>query len=232
MSDSSQDPTAVDPHEVRLSLGAYVLGALTPAERDVIDDHVLSCPDCAAEMDALTALPLYLDLVSADEVAAMGTGASDADPALVDRVVAAALAERRHARTRRWLVAVAAGVVLVAGSTVTGVALSSGSSASTSEGIPFSATDATTHASAQVDVQPKLWGASLSLKLTGVAAGEHCRLVAVGRDGTTDVAASWEVTYRGTATLTGATSFQLSSTAAYDVVTYDGQRLVRVSTHT
>jgi hypothetical protein len=96
----------------------------------------------------------------------------------------------------------------------------------------FDQTDASTHAWARIAVQQKGWGASLELTLSGVPAGEHCRLVAVGRDGTTDVAASWEATYKGTATLTGATSLQLASTAAYDVVTFDGKRLVHVPTTT
>jgi anti-sigma factor RsiW len=222
-----------DPHEeIRLSLGAYVLGALTPAERDVVDDHVLTCAECSAELDAFTGLPLYLDLVTGDEVAAMGTGAADPDPGLLDRIVAAAAQERRHDRTRRWLVAVAAALVLIVGSVSAGIALSSGPTHSTAAGIPFSATNPTTHAWAQISVQPKLWGASLNLKLGGVPAGERCRLVAVGRDGSKDVAASWEITYAGQATLTGATSIPLSSTAAYDIVTFDGKRLVHVPINT
>ena len=223
-----------DPHEeIRFSLGAYVLGALTPAERDAVDDHLLSCPECAAELDRFTALPLYLDLVTGDEVAAMGSGTADPDPGLVDRIVTAAVAERRRGRTRRWLVAVAAALVLVVGSVSAGVALSSNPSHSTAaSGIAFTATDPTTHAWAHVGVQPKLWGAALTLNLSGVPAGERCRLVAVGRDGTRDVAASWEVTYAGSANLTGATSFQLSSTAAYDIVTFDGKRLLHVPVST
>lgn len=222
-----------DPHEeIRLSLGAYVLGALTPAEREVVDDHLLSCPECSAELDGFTELPLYLDLVTGDEVAAMGTGVADPDPGLVDRIVVAALHERRRARTRRWLVAVAAALVLVVGSVSAGLALSSSPSHATTEAIPFSATNPTTHAWAHIDVQPKLWGASLNLQLGGVPAGERCRLVAVGRDGSQDVAASWEVTYSGKATLTGATSIPLSSTASYDIVTFDGKRLLHVPAHT
>ena len=224
------DPVT-DPHEqIRLSLGGYVLGALTPAERDVVDAHLADCPECVAELDSMTTLPLFLDLVTGEEVALMGAGSPAPDDALVERVVAAALAERRTAKRRRWLAAVAAAVVLVAGSSVTGVALSSGRSTPSAHSVTFDATDPTTHAWAQIAVQQKLWGASLSLKLTGVPSGEHCKLVAVGRDGTSDVAASWEATYSGGATLTGATSLQLASTASYDIVTFDGKRLLHIPT--
>ncbi|MDX6202621.1 MAG: hypothetical protein QOJ83_2121 [Frankiales bacterium] len=225
--------TVPDAHEeLRFSLGAYVLGALTPAERDVIDAHLAECPDCLAELDQLTTLPLFLDLVSGEEVALMGSGNAAPDPRLVDRVVAAALAERRASRRKRWLVSVAAAVVLVTGSSVAGVALAPSGHAPVTNAAVFDQTDASTHAWARIAVQQKGWGASLELTLSGVPAGEHCRLVAVGRDGTTDVAASWEATYKGTATLTGATSLQLASTAAYDVVTFDGKRLVHVPTTT
>jgi anti-sigma factor RsiW len=221
----------IDPHhEVRLSLGAYVMGALTPEERDVIEAHLSDCPACVEELAGLTSLPLFLDLVSGEEVALMGSDAAGPDAGLVDRVVAAALAERRTARRKRWLVSVAAGVVLIAGSSVAGVALSSNDSPPAAHSVTFSATDSTTHAWAEIAVQQKLWGASLSLKLSGVPAGEHCKLVAIGRDGSSDVAASWEATYKGSATLTGATSLQLASTASYDIVTFDGKQLVHVST--
>jgi hypothetical protein len=217
-----------DAHEVRLSLGAYVLGALTPVERDRVDEHLLGCPVCTAELDALTTLPLFLDLVPGDEVALMGSEESSPDPRLVDRVVAAALAERRHYRRRRWLTAVAAAVVLIAGSSAAGVLLAPSHHAAQTAGATFQSTDATTHAWAEVQVQPRQWGAALQVQLTGVTPGEHCKLVAVGRDGTSDVAGSWEATYSGRVTVNAATSLQLSSTAAYDVVTFDGRRLVRV----
>jgi hypothetical protein len=218
-----------DAHEeFRFALGAYVLGALTPDERDEIDSHLSGCPACVAELDSMTSLPLFLDLISGEEVALMGAGSPGPDDGLIDRVVAAALSERRAVRRKRWLVSVAAAVVLIAGSSVAGVVLSQSNHPKVVNAAVFHATDPTTHAWAQISVQPKLWGAAIDLKLTGVPAGEHCKLVAVGYDGSSDVAASWEATYKGSLNLTGATSLQLASTAAYDVVTFDGKRLVHI----
>jgi Putative zinc-finger len=222
----------VTSHELQFELGAYVMGALTPEERDVVDVHLASCPSCTQEMDELTRLPVLLDLLSVEEVAAMGGETAKPSPDLVDRVVAAAVAERRGNRRRRWLVSVAAAVVLIAGSSAAGVALSSSSSQPTDQGIALSATNKATGTWARVTVQPKLWGASLNLKLTGVAPGEHCKLVAVGRDGSRETAGSWEATYHGAATVTGATSLTLSSTVSYDVVTFSGKELVSVPTTT
>jgi len=42
------------------NLGAYVLGSLEPAERAAVDEHLLSCPTCAAELADLTGLPALL----------------------------------------------------------------------------------------------------------------------------------------------------------------------------
>jgi hypothetical protein len=217
-------------HDLQFDLGAYVLGALTPEEREVIDAHLSSCPTCTAEMDEMSRLPVLLDLLPEDEVSAMGTGADGPAPDLVDRVVAAAVAERRGQRRRRWLVSVAAAAVLIAGSSAAAVAVSSSGSVHRDQGIALSATNKSTGTSAKIDVAPKQWGASLDLTLTGVPAGEHCRLVAVGRDGTSDVAGSWEVTYAGRAKITGATSLQLASTVSYDIVTFSGQKLLSVPT--
>jgi anti-sigma factor RsiW len=35
--------------DVRIDLGAYVLGALEPDERRRVDEHLRDCPACAAE---------------------------------------------------------------------------------------------------------------------------------------------------------------------------------------
>ena len=217
-------------HDLRFDLGAYVLGALTPDEREVIDAHLNSCPECTDELDELTRLPVLLDLLPVEEVVAMGTGAARPSADLVDRVVAVAVAERRSQRRRRWLASVAAAVVLIAGSSAAAVDLSSGGSSPHQTGVVLDATNKTTGTWARIDVASKQWGASLDLTLTGVPAGEHCRLVAVGRDGSSEVAGSWEVTYAGRATVTGATSLQLASTASYDIVTFDGKKLLSVPT--
>lgn len=222
-------------HDLQFDLGAYVLGALTPAEREVIDAHLSSCPTCTAEMDEMSRLPVLLDLLAADEVVAMGTGAVRPPADLVDRVVAAAVSERRGQRRRRLALASVAAVVLIAGSSAAAAVIASPSSPSApaqSQGVVFDATNKTTGTWAQIAVATKQWGAALNLTLTGVTPGEHCRLVAVGRDGSTDVAGSWEVSYAGKVTLAGATSLQLASTASYDVVTFDGQKLLSVPTTT
>lgn len=99
-----------EPH-VRHELGAYVLGALDPAERRDVEAHVADCTACRDELAHLSGLPPLLDRISPDE--------ATADlPAVGRRVAAAAdrVAAGEHVRTRRQLrrwraVAVAASLV-------------------------------------------------------------------------------------------------------------------------
>ena len=97
--------------EVRLSLGAYVLGALDPADRSRVDAHLAGCADCRDELASFAGLPGLLGRVSRSEVEAEP---ADPGPQLLDRLLAAASAERRHDKRRRLLASVAAGVIVLA----------------------------------------------------------------------------------------------------------------------
>jgi anti-sigma factor RsiW len=46
---------------VREELGGYTLGALEPAEREAVEEHLASCPACAAEQARLAGLPALLE---------------------------------------------------------------------------------------------------------------------------------------------------------------------------
>ena len=102
--------------EVRLSLGAYVLGALDPADRSRVDAHLASCADCRDELASFAALPGLLGRVSRAEVESEPV---DPGPQLLERLLGAAAAERRHDRRRRLLTSVAAGVIVLAAIGVT-----------------------------------------------------------------------------------------------------------------
>ena len=70
----------------RRALGIYVLDAIDPAERALVDDHVERCPECRDELSGLAGLPALLADVGADEKAAPariaedGAGSLDAEP--------------------------------------------------------------------------------------------------------------------------------------------------------
>jgi anti-sigma-K factor RskA len=54
---------------VRIELGAYVLGALEPAEADAVREHLERCSECAREHAALAGLPALLTLAEPIESA-------------------------------------------------------------------------------------------------------------------------------------------------------------------
>uniref|UniRef100_UPI0039EF3C31 anti-sigma factor family protein n=1 Tax=Sinomonas sp. G460-2 TaxID=3393464 RepID=UPI0039EF3C31 len=52
-----------DHSELRLSLGAYLLGGLDADEARAVEEHVATCPECRAEIEELEVLPAMLDVV-------------------------------------------------------------------------------------------------------------------------------------------------------------------------
>jgi hypothetical protein len=61
----------MDCAEARLSLGVYVLGAIDPAERALVDHHLATCRDCRDELAGLAGLPALLARVSTAEAIAL-----------------------------------------------------------------------------------------------------------------------------------------------------------------
>src|SRR5580700_11366631 len=110
--------------EARPSLGVYVLGAIEPAERGLVDGHLATCRDCRDELAGLAGLPALLARVSMEEAIALAVTdgpavALDETPEPPRELLATVLdltAARR--RRRRWLEAglgVAAALVIAAG---------------------------------------------------------------------------------------------------------------------
>jgi predicted anti-sigma-YlaC factor YlaD len=227
--------------EVRLSLGAYVLGALDPADRSRVDAHLGGCPDCRDELASFAALPGLLGRVSRSEIE---TEPVDPGPQLLERLLGAAATERRHDRRRRLLTSVAAGVIVLAAIGVSiGVGVSHDHHSPSTIAAPpvgasqtFTATNPQNHVQATITESKKGWGASVQVSVVGVTAdlaGESCQLIAVGLGGKTDVAASWAAPaegYTGPTKVNAAGSTAMSSKdiTAFKVVGSDGKTLVWV----
>ncbi|MFB7507673.1 anti-sigma factor family protein [Streptomyces broussonetiae] len=74
-----------DHDALRMALGGYVLGALSPAEMEEVRAHLETCDACRAEHEQLAGLPALLEMVTEAEAAGRTVPVGDED--LADRLV-------------------------------------------------------------------------------------------------------------------------------------------------
>src|SRR5215831_9539891 len=117
---------AMDCAETRLSLGVYVLGAIDPAERALVDAHLATCRDCRDELAGLAGLPALLARVSREEAIALADTSDSPYPLaeveppeppreLLATVLDLTAARRRRRRWREASLAVAAAAIVAVG---------------------------------------------------------------------------------------------------------------------
>ncbi|MER5425446.1 anti-sigma factor family protein [Streptosporangium roseum] len=209
--------------EVRMSLGAYVLGALEPEECVFVEAHLAECAGCRAEFEELTGVATFLGRVSEEDVAQVGSPPQ----AVLDRLLSARVKRRRMTRV---LLSLAASVVLVGlGGTLWSATQSTRSAQdaasvsaprpSLAETVaPYSAKERAAPSSpdgdarlmledaaerpakgskgsvrATVTASPGEKATTLKVVLTGVAKGTRFRLDVVGVDGVRETAGNWIV---------------------------------------
>lgn len=196
--------------DIRLALGVYVLGAIEPAERAEVDEHLAVCLGCREELASLAGLPALLRRVptrEAERAAAASPDAEAADldpgesmlPGLVARVAAAR-------RARLWrTVAAAAAVVLVAlgggaaAGVLSGQAGGAPSTAQPTASGPVGAwqtvagTDQATRVTLTVRYARAEWGTDMSVHVDGVRPGTVCQFVVTDAAGRHWTVGSWRV---------------------------------------
>ena len=52
---------------IRMALGVYVVGAIEPADRVLVEQHVALCGECRAELAALAGIPALLNRVTLEQ---------------------------------------------------------------------------------------------------------------------------------------------------------------------
>jgi hypothetical protein len=189
--------------DARPSLGVYVLGAIDPAERALVDAHLLTCRDCRDELAGLAGLPALLARVNPDEISriraddTVRTVTEDRPPEeLLGTVLDLAAARRRRNRWR--FAAAAAAVVAIAGGLFGGLS-STGNTRTVTVPVALGATGwetvqatgSATRASASVVYKHELWGEAFQVLADRIPIGTTCQFWVVHPDGTRTQVMGW-----------------------------------------
>jgi anti-sigma factor RsiW len=164
--------------QIRQLLGVYIVGAIDPAERSIVDIHLSSCPTCREELSGLAGLPALLGRVPREDVERMDEGLSSLpDPAEPSAELLSGLLRRvsvtRRTRRVRSVLGLAAAVAIAAGGT--GVAVNA---LSAPHAFSDSAQANNGEVSAVVDYSSTSWGTVGQVGVSGVQAGQWCQLYA------------------------------------------------------
>src|SRR5215469_1088727 len=141
--------------EIRHLLGVYVVGAIEPAERSVVDDHLAYCQACRDELAGLAGLPAMLGRVPAADVEQLSRSATglpediEPSPELLNSMLAR-VAVRRRRRLWKGAVSIAAAAFVAAAGTTAAVELARPAPAAVHSDVA-SATSATTGVAAVVN---------------------------------------------------------------------------------
>jgi anti-sigma factor RsiW len=234
---------SVDCDDVRMALGAYVLGSLDSREAAAVYEHLAWCPFCRVEADEFLGLPALLGRVSEEDIHQAGRPPR----AVLDRMLKVTARRRRVSQA---VLTIAASVVLVVlGGTLWTLSARGGAEQtaaaplSTSRSMPehavttarptgareLSARKGEVHA--KVNLRSGEGGTELVVALGGVPNGTQCRVMVVSTSGAKEQAASWTVNpekYEGVATFSGSTAFAMDEIRRIDLVTPDDELLLRV----
>lgn len=215
--------------------GAYVLGALSPAERAAYERHLAGCSACREAVAEIAVLPGLLGRLEPAglEQIAVPLGVEERLPKLLDAARARRRRERRVTRFRAaGLALVAAGLAAVVGFGVAG---------------PLSDSDSGTGVEVRmVAMEPVRGGVPVTAEIGfdgtryGTVVTMRCqyektvdytkaytfRLVAYGRNGETEQIGSWLAAPGDDATFSGMTRFTRSELLRLELVRYDNTPLL------
>jgi Putative zinc-finger len=191
--------------EARPSLGVYVLGAIDPAERGLVDAHLVTCRDCRDELAGLAGLPALLARVNPDEISRICADdtvrpvtSDDPSEELLGTVLG--LAEARRRRNRWRYLSAAAAVVAIAGGLFAGLSSATSTTVTRTVAVPVGLSGSwdnstgfnqATGASATVAYKQESWGNAFQVVVDRIPVGTTCQLRVVHPDGTWTQVAAW-----------------------------------------
>ena len=237
-------PRSMDCPEVRLSLGVYVLGAIDPAERALVDSHLATCRDCRDELAGLAGLPALLARVSTEEAIALAVTNGPAVPLeeiteppreLLATVLDLTAARRRSRRWREAVFGLAAALIIAAG-VFGGLRLSTGPAPLSAAvgpqwpGPPNGAWE-TVHGqsgamTAAISYRSMGWGTQIESKVAGIPVGTSCNLYVIDATGHRVLAGSWVTDNdEGTVWYPASSNVSTNQVAGFEVTVAPGQSI-------
>jgi len=178
--------------------GAYVLGALAPAERAAFQRHLAGCRGCREAVAELAVLPGLLGRLATATAEQVAEAATAVEASRLPTLLAAAQVERRRGKVRRrWRMLAAAAAVLMA--FAVGVFLESDVAnprTGTTELASMVAVDHHGPVTAEVGFTETLGGTRITVHCWYLPTGDYhkpwtFRLYAVATDGVSEQVASW-----------------------------------------
>ncbi|GAA2311080.1 anti-sigma U factor RsuA [Nonomuraea roseoviolacea subsp. roseoviolacea] len=230
-------------------VGAYALGLLDDDDKAAFEEHLATCPPCAAELADLSGVAGAL--VGIGPLEDLGPPPSRGEAEVVDLMRRKRAADRR-ARRGTIVIGMAAAVTLVAGGLTIGTQLGdSGAPAVAAsgqhnhlgpaeqfyaDGTPVAGTGAAGVTGGLV-IESKAWGTHAALKLSGVKGPLECELVSVSKSGQRRVMTGWAVPPAGYGVpgqpeplyTHGGSPDPLEKIDHFEVVTSAGQKLLTVN---
>jgi anti-sigma factor RsiW len=217
---------------------AYVLGSLSPAERQAFEQHLAGCPRCQAAVARLAGLP---GLLAGTSRADVQLGDVPVPDTLLPRLLVSVTAERRRRLVLSGLAgaAVAAAIAVVVALLVrpapaTPQALPPTTQASTTTPALPAAVQMTPLVSGPMDVSLQLtdkqWGTSVVIRCAYYGshqAGVGYQLVAFDPSGKPQTLGWWTSIAGSATTVTTASSLHVKDIARLEVQLPDGQPLLR-----
>lgn len=224
--------------------GSFVLGALSPTERQEFAEHLAGCADCARAVRELAGLPGLLARVDPDVLEC-----SPIEEPVPDTLLPTLVRQVRHTQRRRMFVTAgvaAAAAMIVAVGTLSLTGALDGDRTPTAS--PSSSATLITPAgqamlpvgqasmAANLAFEPVAWGTRLDLTCTyplGEDAYESPRaatyaLVVHTRDGRTEQVATWRSLPGQTMRLAAASSASLEDISSVEVRTAGGEPVLRL----
>ncbi|TYB95395.1 anti-sigma factor [Micromonospora sp. WP24] len=232
------------PTSDHVDIGGYLMGALDEEQVRQVEEHLAGCAECRTEVESLQEWTMALQAVPD---AMLLDGPPEGGDLLLQRTLRQVRSESSGRRQRRGVIFSAAAAVVIAAAVSGGVVLGrttadapqieaqpgpSASVTATGPGVRnVSASDPQTGARLTVAMTPASGWVRINAAITGIPRGERCRLLVVGKDGSTVLAGGWLVSEKGQAdgtTLDGSALIDPEQVDSIRVETVEGKPYVGV----